>query len=150
MTHAINYSGNRSTLRRRKMMPGWKIKLPWMASCDLLYTFFFVLYSQYIHMYLQSTYLISSNVMTLWIFYCLIQGLIAGNIGMLFHTARIWIWMTKRPGVASYGNFNSYLIGRSWYNHFWSFSRGRNVNNIIYPFLSTWITTWTEPEALYK
>ena len=31
MTHAINYSGNRSTLRRRKMMPGWKIKLPWMA-----------------------------------------------------------------------------------------------------------------------
>ena len=25
-----------------------------------------------------------------------------------------------------------------------------NGNNPIYPFLSTWITTWTEPEALYE
>ena len=24
------------------------------------------------------------------------------------------------------------------------------ANNTIYPFLSTWIRTWTEPEALYE
>ena len=24
------------------------------------------------------------------------------------------------------------------------------ANNPIYPFLSTWIRTWTEPEALYE
>ena len=24
------------------------------------------------------------------------------------------------------------------------------VNNPIYPLLSTWISTWTEPEALYE
>ena len=26
----------------------------------------------------------------------------------------IWIWMAKRPGVASDGNFSSYLIGLDW------------------------------------
>ena len=55
----------------------------------------------------------------------------------IFHMAWIWIWMTKRPGVASDGNFSSYLIGRSWNNHFQSFSMGGNGNNTIYPLLST-------------
>jgi hypothetical protein len=32
----------------------------------------------------------------------------------------------KRPGITSDGNFSSYLIVRSWYNHFWSFSMGGN------------------------
>ena len=31
MTHVIYYSENRSTLRRRKMIPGRKIKPHWMA-----------------------------------------------------------------------------------------------------------------------
>ena len=53
------------------------------------------------------------------------------------HTACIWFWMVKDVGVASDGNFSSYLIGRSWYNHFWSFSMGGNGNNTIYPLLST-------------
>ena len=65
------------------------------------------------------------------------------------NTARIWIWMTKRPGVTCDGNFNSYLICRNWYNHFRSFPMSGNGNNTIYPLLSTWITTWTKPEALY-
>ena len=43
-----------------------------------------------------------------------------------FHTACIWFWMAKDVGVASDGNFSSYLIGRSWYNHFRSFSMGGN------------------------
>ena len=38
------------------------------------------------------------------------------------HTACIWFWMAKDVGIASDGNFSSYLIGRSWYNHFRSFS----------------------------
>ena len=58
-------------------------------------------------------------------------------LSWLPHTAWIWIWMTKRPGVASDGNFSSYLISRSWYNHFRSFSMGGNGNNTIYPLLST-------------
>ena len=53
------------------------------------------------------------------------------------HTACIWFWMAKDVGVASDGNFSSYLIVRSWYNHFRSFSMGRNRNNTIYPLLST-------------
>ena len=32
----------------------------------------------------------------------------------------------KKPGITSNGNFSSYLIGRSWYNHFRSFSMGGN------------------------
>ena len=32
----------------------------------------------------------------------------------------------KRPGVTFDTNFDSYLIGRSWYNHFRSFSMGEN------------------------
>ena len=61
------------------------------------------------------------------------------SIGLviLFHIAWIWIWMTKRPGITSDGNFSSYLIGRSWYKHFQSFSMGGNGNNTIYPLLST-------------
>ena len=47
------------------------------------------------------------------------------------HRAWIWIWMTKRPGVDSDGDFSSYLIGRSWYNHFPSFSMDGNGNNPI-------------------
>ena len=43
----------------------------------------------------------------------------------------------NRPGVTSDGNFSSYLIGKSWYNHFQSFSMGGNGNNTIYPHLST-------------
>ena len=35
-----------------------------------------------------------------------------------YHTAWIWIWMTKGPGITSDGNFSSYLICKSWYNHF--------------------------------
>ena len=53
------------------------------------------------------------------------------------HRAWIWIWMTKRPGVDSDGDFSSYLISRSWYNHFRSFSMGGNGNNTIHPLLST-------------
>ena len=53
------------------------------------------------------------------------------------HTACIWFWMAKDVGVASDGNFSSYLIGRSWYNHFQSFSMGGNGNNTIHPLLST-------------
>jgi hypothetical protein len=34
---------------------------------------------------------------------------------ILNHTAWIWIWMTKSPGVTSDGNFSSYLIKRSGY-----------------------------------
>ena len=40
--------------------------------------------------------------------------------------------MAKDVGVASDGNFRSCLIGRSWYNHFLSFSMGGNRNNPIY------------------
>ena len=43
------------------------------------------------------------------------------------HTACIWFWMAKDVGMASDGNFSSYLICRSWYNHFLSFSMGGNV-----------------------
>ena len=50
-----------------------------------------------------------------------------------FHTAYIWLWKAKDMGVASDGNFSSYLIGRTWYNHFRSFSMGGNGNNTIYP-----------------
>ena len=32
----------------------------------------------------------------------------------------------KRPAVTSHDNFSSYLIGRSWFNHFRSFSIGGN------------------------
>ena len=42
------------------------------------------------------------------------------------HTVCIWFWMAKDMGVASDGNFSSYLISRSWYNHFRSFSMGGN------------------------
>ena len=52
----------------------------------------------------------------------------------------------KRPGVTSDGNFSSYLIGRSWYNHFWSFSMGGNgglhlqgmAQGIFYNVAATW------------
>ena len=57
--------------------------------------------------------------------------------------------MTKRPGVDSDGDFSSYLIGRSWYNHFPSFSMDGNGNNPIYPLLSAVLSTWTEPETFY-
>ena len=60
-----------------------------------------------------------------------------GTFCKLYHTACIWFWMVKDVGVASDGNFSSYLIGRSWYNHFLSFSMGGNGNNTIYPLLST-------------
>ena len=43
-----------------------------------------------------------------------------------FHTVCIWFWMAKDVGVASDGNFSSYLIGKSWYNHFRSYSMGGN------------------------
>ena len=56
---------------------------------------------------------------------------------LLTHTACIWFWMAKDVGVASDGNFSSYLISKSWYNHFRSFSMGGNGNNTIYPLLST-------------
>ena len=56
---------------------------------------------------------------------------------VIIHTACIWFWMAKEVGVASDGNFSSYLIGRSWYNHFRSFSMGGNGNNTIYSLLST-------------
>ena len=49
------------------------------------------------------------------------------------HTAYIWLWKAKDVGIASDGNFSSYLIGRTWYNHFRSFSMGGNGNNTIYP-----------------
>jgi hypothetical protein len=57
--------------------------------------------------------------------------------------------MTKRPGGVSDGNFGSYLIGTSIYNHFRSFSMGGNGNNPIYPLLSAVLSTWTEPETFY-
>ena len=43
-----------------------------------------------------------------------------------YHTAWIWIWMAKRQDVTSDDNFSSYLIGRSWYNNFGSFSMSGN------------------------
>ena len=49
------------------------------------------------------------------------------NFGLIFkHITWIWIWMTKRPCITSDGDFSSYLIGRNWYNHFWSFSMAGN------------------------
>ena len=68
---------------------------------------------------------------------------------MAIYTAWIWIWMTKRPDVDSDGDFSSDLIGRSWYNHFRSFSMGGNGNNPIYPLLSAVLSTWTEPETYF-
>ena len=53
------------------------------------------------------------------------------------HTACFWFWMAKDVGIASDGKFSAYLISRSWYNHFRSFSMGGNGNNTIYPLLST-------------
>jgi len=55
------------------------------------------------------------------------------NLMLTYHTAFIWFWMAKDVGAASDGNPSSYLIGRSWYNHFQSFSMGINGNNTIYP-----------------
>ena len=54
-----------------------------------------------------------------------------------YHTAWIWIWMTKRPGVTSDGNFRSCLIRRSGYGWLFPFPVGGNGNNTIY--LSTFI-----------
>ena len=42
------------------------------------------------------------------------------------HTASIWFWMAIEVGVAYDGNFSSFLISRSWYNHFQLFSMGGN------------------------
>ena len=56
---------------------------------------------------------------------------------MHFHTAWIWIWMTKRPSVTSDGNFSSYLIKRSGYGQLFPFPVGGNGNNTIYPHLFT-------------
>ena len=67
----------------------------------------------------------------------------------IFHTAWIWIWMTKRPGVTSDGNFSSYLIRRSGYGWLFPFPVGGNGNNPIYPLLSTVLSTWTEPETCF-
>jgi len=53
------------------------------------------------------------------------------------HTAWIWIWMTKRPGVTSDGNFSSCLIRRSEYVWLFPFPVGGNGNDTIYPLLST-------------
>ena len=52
------------------------------------------------------------------------------------HTAWIWIWMTKRPGVTSDGNC-SCLIRKSGYGLLFPFPVGGNGNNTIYPLLST-------------
>ena len=41
--------------------------------------------------------------------------------------------MTKRPGITSDGNSNSYLIGRSLNNYIRPFSMGGNGNNTICP-----------------
>ena len=68
---------------------------------------------------------------------------------MSVHTASIWFWMAKDVGVASGGNFSSYLIRRSEYGWLFPFPVGGNENNAIYPLLSTWISTWTEPETYF-
>ena len=41
----------------------------------------------------------------------------------------------KRPGIASEGNFSSYLIRRSGYGCLFPFPMGLNENNTIYPLL---------------
>ena len=53
----------------------------------------------------------------------------------------------KRPGVSSDGNFRSCLIRRSGYGWLFPFPVGGNGNNLIYPLLSTVLSTWTEPET---
>ena len=52
--------------------------------------------------------------------------------------------MTKRPGITSDGNFNSFLIRRSGYGWLLPFPMGGNGNNPIYPLLSDVLSTWTE------
>ena len=55
----------------------------------------------------------------------------------------------KRPGVASDGNFSSFLIRRSVYDWLFLFPVGRNGNNPIYPLLSAFLSTWTVPETCF-
>ena len=59
--------------------------------------------------------------------YTCISTMVVQKICFLaLHIAWIWIWMTKRPGIASDDNFSSYMIGRSWCNHFRPFSMDGN------------------------
>ena len=55
----------------------------------------------------------------------------------------------KRPGVASDGNFSSYLTRWSGYGWLFLFPVGGNGNNQIYPLLSTVLSTWTELETCF-
>jgi hypothetical protein len=55
----------------------------------------------------------------------------------------------KWPGVASDGNFSSYLVRRSGYGWLFPFPVGGNGNNTIYPLLSAVLSTWTEPETCF-
>mgnify|MGYP006975920422 CR=1 FL=1 len=60
-----------------------------------------------------------------------------------------WILNGKRPGIESDGNFSSYLIRRSEYGWLFPFPVGGNGNNPIYPLLSAFLSTSTEPETYF-
>ena len=61
---------------------------------------------------------------------------------LTIHTAWIGIWMTKRPGATSDNGFIFKKI---------NINTNMNIKeNPIYQLLSTWISTWMEPEALYE
>ena len=54
-------------------------------------------------------------------------------------------WLKDKPFL-----LKVFLIWKKWFAKIFYFSMSGNGNGPIYPLLSTWISTWTEPEALYE